>query len=70
VTPPALEIADLIRTAGAAFVERNRQWIRWKHVKTRRIVSVPSQVAAFILSGRATSLPTSPKLAGRLAQSE
>jgi hypothetical protein len=33
VTPPALEIADLIRTAGAAFVERNRQWIRWRHVK-------------------------------------
>jgi len=33
VTPPALEIADLIRTAGAAFVERNGQWIRWKHVK-------------------------------------
>src|SRR5260221_1007052 len=33
VPPPALEIADLIRTAGAAFVERNRQWIRWKHVK-------------------------------------
>jgi len=33
VTPPALEIADLIRTAGAAFIERNRQWIRWKHVK-------------------------------------
>ena len=31
--PPALEVADLIRTAGAAFVERNRQWIRWKHVK-------------------------------------
>jgi hypothetical protein len=33
VTPPALEIADLIRTAGAAFVERNRQWICWRHVK-------------------------------------
>ena len=33
MTPPALEIADLIRTAGAAFVERNRQWIRWRHVK-------------------------------------
>ncbi len=27
MTPPVLEIADLIRTAGAAFVERNRQWI-------------------------------------------
>ena len=31
--PPLLEIADLIRTAGAAFIERNRQWIRWRHVK-------------------------------------
>jgi hypothetical protein len=33
LTPPALEIADLIRTAAAAFVKRNRQGIRWKHVK-------------------------------------
>jgi Transposase zinc-binding domain len=39
VTPPALEIADLIRTAGAAFVERNRQWIRWKHVKVLRAIA-------------------------------
>lgn len=30
---PPLEVADLIRSAGAAFLERNRQWIRWKHVK-------------------------------------
>src|SRR6266403_1488374 len=30
---PPLEVADLIRSAGAAFIERNRQWIRWKHVK-------------------------------------
>jgi len=30
---PPLEVADLIRTAGAAFIERNRQWISWKHVK-------------------------------------
>ena len=30
---PALELADLIRTAGAAFIERNRHWIGWKHVK-------------------------------------
>src|ERR1700738_1776070 len=28
-----LKVADLIRTAGAAFVERNRQWLSWKHVK-------------------------------------
>ena len=31
--PPLLEIADLIRAAGAAFIERNRQRIRWRHVK-------------------------------------
>ncbi len=24
---PPLEVADLIRTAGAAFIERNREWI-------------------------------------------
>ena len=28
-----LKVADLIRTAGAAFVERNRQWLSWKHIK-------------------------------------
>lgn len=26
-------MADLIRTAGTDFVERSRQWIRWRHVK-------------------------------------
>src|SRR5271169_445670 len=30
---PPLEVADLIRRAGAAFIERNRQWLRWQHVK-------------------------------------
>jgi len=30
---PPLEVADLIRAAGADFIERNRSWIRWKHVK-------------------------------------
>jgi len=30
---PPLEVADLIRTAGAAFIERNRHWLSWKHVK-------------------------------------
>src|ERR1700751_648982 len=30
---PPLEVADIIRAAGAAFIQRNRQWIRWKHVK-------------------------------------
>jgi len=30
---PPLEVADLIRSVGATFIERNRQWIRWPHVK-------------------------------------
>ena len=30
---PLLEVADLVRTAGTAFLERNRQWIRWAHIK-------------------------------------
>src|SRR3989454_1111850 len=33
MTRPLLELADLIRTAGTAFIERNRQWIRWPHIK-------------------------------------
>jgi hypothetical protein len=30
---PTLELADLVRSAGTAFIERNRRWIRWTHIK-------------------------------------
>jgi Putative transposase/Transposase zinc-binding domain len=30
---PPLDVADLIRTAGAGFIERNRHWLSWKHIK-------------------------------------
>ena len=30
---PPLEVADLVRAAGNAFIERSRKWITWKHVK-------------------------------------
>jgi hypothetical protein len=30
---PPLEVADLVRAAGDAFIERNRHWLSWKHVK-------------------------------------
>jgi hypothetical protein len=30
---PPLEVADLVRAAGDAFLERNRHWLRWKHIK-------------------------------------
>src|SRR5271167_382829 len=28
-----LEVADLVRAAGTAFIERHRKWIRWTHIK-------------------------------------
>jgi hypothetical protein len=30
---PPLEVADVVRAAGDAFIERNRHWLRWKHIK-------------------------------------
>jgi hypothetical protein len=30
---PPLEVADLVRAAGDAFLERNRHWLRCKHVQ-------------------------------------
>jgi hypothetical protein len=33
MTRPPLEVADLVRTAGTAFIERNRHWLRWTHIK-------------------------------------
>jgi hypothetical protein len=30
---PPLEVADLVRAAGDAFIERSRKWITWKHIK-------------------------------------
>src|SRR5467141_371526 len=36
---PPLEVADLIRAAGEPFIERNRHWMRWKHVKVLRAIA-------------------------------
>jgi Putative transposase/Transposase zinc-binding domain len=30
---PRFEVADIIRSAGADFIERNRSWLRWTHLK-------------------------------------
>ena len=30
---PPLEVADIVRAAGDTLIERNRQWLRWMHVK-------------------------------------
>ena len=36
---PPLEVADLIRAAGEPFIERNRHWMRWKHLKVLRAIA-------------------------------
>ena len=36
---PLLEVADLIHNAGTAFIERNRNWIRWTHIKVLLAIS-------------------------------
>ena len=35
---PPLEVADIIRAAGELFIEQNRHWLRWKHVKVLRAI--------------------------------
>src|SRR6266851_9725629 len=30
---PPLEVADIIRAAGDAFIERHRHWLCWRHIK-------------------------------------
>src|SRR6202521_2249251 len=35
---PPLEVADLVRAAGDAFIERSRKWITGKHVKVLRAI--------------------------------
>src|SRR6202142_2121122 len=35
---PPLEVADLIRSPGTAFLERNRHWLSWKHVKVLQAI--------------------------------
>jgi hypothetical protein len=37
---PPLEVADIVRAAGEAFIERNRDWLHWKHIKVLRAIRV------------------------------
>ena len=36
---PQLEVADIIRSAGTDFIERNRHWLRWTHMKVLRAIA-------------------------------
>ena len=35
---PPLEVADIVRAAGETFIELNRHWLCWKHVKVLRAI--------------------------------
>jgi hypothetical protein len=36
---PSLEVADLVRAAGRAFLERSRKWITGQHLKVLRAIA-------------------------------
>ena len=36
---PQFEVADIIRSAGTDFIERNRSWLRWTHLKILRAIA-------------------------------
>src|SRR5499425_2463638 len=36
---PPLEVADIVRAAGDSFIERNRNWLGWMHVKVLRAIA-------------------------------
>src|SRR6266516_5407467 len=36
---PQFEVADIIRSAGTDFIERNRSWLRWTHLKVLRAIA-------------------------------
>src|SRR6516165_12090292 len=35
---PLLEVADVIRSAGDSFLDRNREWFSWRHLKIFRAI--------------------------------
>jgi hypothetical protein len=36
---PPFEVADIIRAAGASFVEKNRSWLTWQHLRVLRAIA-------------------------------
>ncbi len=39
MSQPRFEVADMIRSAGADFIARNRRWLRWTHLKVLRAIA-------------------------------
>src|SRR3989454_7047293 len=39
MTRPPLEVADIVRAQGNRFIENNRAWIHWTHLKVLRAIA-------------------------------
>jgi hypothetical protein len=35
---PPFEVADIIRVAGKSFIEKNRSWLSWQHLRVLRAI--------------------------------
>src|ERR1700693_212565 len=38
MNPPPFEVADILRAAGKSFVEKNRSWLSWQHLRVLRAI--------------------------------
>ena len=36
---PPIEVADIVRTCGAGFIEKSRRWLHWSHVKVLHAIA-------------------------------
>jgi hypothetical protein len=43
---PPFEVADIIRTAGNGFIEKNRSRLSWQHLLVLRAIGIAAPVAA------------------------
>jgi hypothetical protein len=39
MTPPPIEVADIVRACGAGFLEKSRRWLHWSHLKTLNAIA-------------------------------
>jgi hypothetical protein len=62
---PPLEVADLIRAAGRAFIERSLRWITWQHVKVLLALSSVAPPRSAGISMNAPAADIAPSLSTR-----
>ena len=65
---PQLEVADIIRSAGTDFMERNRHWLRWTHLKVMRAIARDADARFQTMDAFAEALQHWPHRPGRAAR--